>query len=192
MHRAALIGLLLLAGCSGPMIHGRVDDDIRVRMYGDARLEQDEGEFEIKCEGDPGDIVMLYFLRKGYYPQIRPVKTPEGKLEEKPGPWKKLPDDEHGVWAGVVCTFGAGGRHVSVFFFEEFLKNHKMPIELDGLPAEIATDENGVFMMLLLPGSHKLKVPWAPRLFGDTEGAIDVEAATTTIYDVCKIATLVD
>ena len=144
MQKAALIGLLLIVGCSGPMIHGRVDDGITVRMYGDARLEQDEGEFEIKCEGDFGDIVMLYFLRKGYYPQIRPVKTPEGKLEEKPGPWKKLPD------------------------------------------------ENGVFMLVLPPGSHKIVVPWAPRLFGDTEGTIDIEAATTTIYDVCKITTLVD
>lgn len=192
MQKAALIALLLVAGCSGPMIHGRVADDITVRMYGDARLEQDEGEFEVKCEGDPGDIVMLYFLRKGYYPQIRPVKTPEGKLEEKPGPWKKLPDDQNGVWAGVACTFGAGGRHVSVFFFEEFLSNQTIPIELNGELSEIKTDENGVFMLPLPPGSHKIKVALPIGLSGDIDGTIDIEAATTTIYDVCKITTLVD
>ena len=192
MQKAALIGLLLIVGCSGPMIHGRVDDGITVRMYGDARLEQDEGEFEIKCEGDFGDIVMLYFLRKGYYPQIRPVKTPEGKLEEKPGPWKKLPDEKNGVWAGVVCTFGAGGRHVSVFFFEEFKKDQTIPLELNGELSELKTDENGVFMLPLPPGSHKIKVALPIGLSGDVEGTIDIEAATTTIYDVCKITTLVD
>lgn len=192
MQKAALIGLLLLAGCSGPMIHGRVADDVKVRMFGDARLEQDGGEYEVKCEGDLGDIVMLYFLREGYYPQIRPVKTPEAKLEEKPGPWKKLPDEKNGVWAGVVCTFGAGGRHTHVFFFEEFKKSQSIPVEIDGELSEIKTDENGVFMLLLPPGSHKIKVAWAPDLFGDTEGAIDIAAATTTIFDVCKITTLVD
>jgi hypothetical protein len=192
MQKAALIGLLLLAGCSGPMIHGRVGDGITVRMYGDARLEQVGGEFELKCEGNTGDIVMLYFLRQGYYPQIRPVKTPEGKLEEKTGPWKKLPDDQNGVWAGVVCTFGAGGRHAHVFFFEEFKKSQTIPVELDGELSEIKTDENGVFMLLLPPGSHKIKVAWAPELPGDTEGTVDIEAATTTIFDVCKISTLVD
>jgi len=192
MQKAALIGLLLLAGCSGPMIHGRVDDGITVRMFGDARLEQDGGEFEVKCEGDLGDIVMLYFLREGYYPQIRPVKTPEGKLEEKPGPWKKLPDDQNGVWAGVVCTFGAGGRHVSVFFFEEFLSNQTIPIELNGELSELKTGENGVFMLPLPQGSHKIKVALPIGLSGDVEGTIDIQAARTTIFDVCKITTLVD
>ena len=193
MQKAALIGLLLLSGCASfPVIHGRVDDGITVRMYGDARLEQDDGEFEVKCEGNTGDIVMLYFLRQGYYPQIRPVKTPEGKQGEKPGPWKKLPDGQNGVWAGVVCTFGAGGRHAHVFFFEEFKKNQSIPVELDGEMSEIKTDENGVFMLLLPPGSHQIKVPWAEGPPGDTEGTIDIQAATTTIFDVCKIATLVD
>jgi len=193
MPKAALIGLLLLGGCASfPVIHGRVADDVKVRMFGDARLEQVGGEFEVKCEGSLGDIVMLYFLRQGYYPQIRPVKTPEGKLEEKSGPWKKLPDEKNGVWAGVVCTFGAGGRHAHVFFFEEFKKNQSIPVELDGEMSAIQTDENGVFMLLLPPGSHKIKKAWAPELPGDTEGIVDIQAATTTIFDVCKISTLVD
>ena len=119
MKKTALIGLLFVSGCAGTMIHGRVADDVHVRMYGDASLEQDEGEFQVKCDGDPGETLMLYFMRKGYYPQIRPVKIPEGKLQQAPGPWKKLSDEQQGVLAGVVCTFGAGGKYVSVFFFEE-------------------------------------------------------------------------
>jgi hypothetical protein len=174
MQKAALIGLFLVAGCTGSMIYGRVDEGVQVRMFGDAHLEQNDGEFEVKCDGEPGETLMLYFLRKGYFPQIRPVKIPEGKRQQAPGPWKKLPDDQNGVLAGAVCTYGAGGRRAHVFFFEEFLKNQKMPIELDGLPAEVATDESGVFMLLLPPGNHKIKVAWAPRLFGDTAGEVDI------------------
>ena len=41
-----LIFLFLMSGCASvPLIHGRVDDGITVRMFGDGRLEKDEGEF---------------------------------------------------------------------------------------------------------------------------------------------------
>ncbi len=192
MHKAALIGLLLISGCSGPMIHGRVAEDVRVRMFGDASLVRDEGEYEVKCDGHPGETLILSFLRKGYYPQIRHVKIPEEKLEQEPGPWKKLPDDKKGMLAGVVCTYGAGGRHVSVFFFEEFKRNQTLQIELDGELAEIATDENAVFMLELSPGDHQLKVAWDPEMFGDKAGTINIEAATTQILHICKLTTLVD
>ena len=192
MPKAALIGLLLFVGCSGPMIHGRVDEGITVRMFGDAHLERDEDEFEVKCDGRPGEILILSFLRKGYYPQIRHVKIPEKELRQEPGPWKKLPDEKNGVLAGVVCTYGAGGRHVSVFFFEEFLRNHKLPVELDGELAEIATDENAVFMLELPPGDHQLKIAWDPGMFGDKAGTINIQPATTQILHICKLTTLVD
>jgi hypothetical protein len=193
MHKASLIVLFLVGGCtSSPMIYVRADQDVDVRMFGDAHLERDEGVAEVTCDGHPGETLLLYFLRKGYYPQIWHVKIPEKELEQKPGPWKKLPDDQQGVWAGVNCTYGAGGRHVSVFFFEEFLRNHKMTIELDGKLTEITTDKNAVFMLLLPPGDHQVKIDWNPDIFGHKAGTINIQPSETTILDICKLTTLVD
>lgn len=184
--------LLAVGGCAGSLIHGRVADDVQVRMNGHGYLETEEDEFQVICQGNPGDTLVLYFLRNGYYPQIKHVKIPEGKLQQAPGPWKKLPDDKQGVLAGVVCTYAAGGRHVHVFYFEEFKRNHTMTIELNGDPTEITTDEKGAFMLFMPPGKYEVKVAWAPRLFGDSTGSIEIEPAATTLLDICKLTTLVD
>ncbi|MBN2497320.1 MAG: hypothetical protein JXR96_22190 [Deltaproteobacteria bacterium] len=191
--RAVLLAAGLAAGaCAGPSIHGRLDDGVEVRMFGHASLEAGQGEFQVACQGQPGETLVLYFLRKGYYPQIRLLEIPTGRMQQTAGPWRELPDALRGVLAGVVCTCAAGGRRARVFFVEGFESSRSLTIELDGRPTPITTDARGVFVELLPPGRYRAKVDWAPRLFGDGAGTIEIEAAATTILDICKLTTLVD
>lgn len=197
--RSAFPPLLLAASVASvvacaPGIHGRAEQDVEIRV-GCYRFEKPipvtNGVFDSPHGLHEGETATVSFTRPGYYPQIVPVRAPGEDLRMEPSAWRPLPDETKGVLAGWVFAYATGGRHTPVTEYEK-IAIEGLEILVDGISHRVTLGPRQTYDLLLPPGRHEIRVPWADFPGRPWTQTVQIQAGQTTLLDIGRLTALID
>jgi hypothetical protein len=129
---------------------------------------------------------VLYFTKQGHYPETIIFKAQDKLLTIDNVSLLPLKDTGKGVLTGVVYKPVTGGKIKEHKGIARMFKGEKVSIVKDNLPQEVITDDNGVFMIELLPGEYDI-------VFNKKNvHRVLIEKGRTTLENIQKGILLVD
>lgn len=129
---------------------------------------------------------VLYFTRQGHYPETIIFKVQDKPVTIDNVSLLPLKDPGKGVLTGVVYKPVTGGKLKEHKGIARLFKGERLSIVKDGLRKEVLADDNGIFMMELVPGEYNI-------VFNDMKiGKALVEKSKTTIRNIQKGTVLID
>jgi len=128
----------------------------------------------------------LFFTRQGFYPKTLVFKAEEEIVKIAKLSLNPLKDTSKGVLTGIVYKPVRGGKlreHTGIL---QTFKDERIDLIRDNLSYKVTTDDDGIFMLELLPGEYKV-------LFGNGDiGTVVIEKGKTTIKTIQRGMVLVD
>ena len=190
--------LFLNTSCAGKEISIKIDrDDIQgiINNHAEVTVFDGAGLKAVPVSGNkfdgPHGITLnysgvLYFTRQGYYPETVVFKAQDKPVIIDDVTLVPLRDPMKGLLTGVVYKPVTGGKFKEHNGIARTFKGEKIRIVEDDSPQEVITDDNGVFMIELLPGEYDI-------FFSNMNvGKALVEINKTTIRNIQKGVVLID
>lgn len=175
-----------------PLVKGNTPNDTEVSIFDGITLKPikiSNGRFREEHTITSGYYGVLFFTRQGFYPEILVFKVKDEPIRINKISLKPLKEPQKGILTGVIYKPVRGGKlreHKGIF---QTFKNEKINLIKDDkekVSYDVATDDNGIFMIELIPGEYSV-------VFNNREaGKVHIERGKTTIKNIQKGAVLID
>jgi len=194
----SILVLLLNTACAGreisveimqDVVHGAISNNAEVDLFDGTDLKT------ISVSGSmfssPHGITLnysgvLYCTMNGHYPGIIVFKSLEGPIMKNSVSFRPLKHPGEGVLTGVVYKPVSGGKLIEHRGIVRLFTNEKVRIVNDDTAREVITDDNGVYMIGLLPGKYDI-------VFNNKKlSMVVIEKSRTTIRNIQKGVMLID
>lgn len=129
---------------------------------------------------------VLYFTGQGHYPETIIFNAKKESFKNDRVSLTPLKNSEEGVLTGVVYKPVSGGKRIEHKGIARLFGNEKVSIVNNDTAREVVTDDNGVFMVGLLPGEYDI-------FFNNKQvSRVLIENSKTTIRNIQKGILLID